>query len=399
MHTSPEKREETIIGSHEQEDKNAQHELGFSHEIDAQFIRYFRGRLKQVFMYMTDECQLRCKQCLYKPNLVFHMKRQEIPIDEAIGLISDFRELGASKLTIMGGEPALYGTPDHAQLEQMIEAALAMGYEYVRMDTNGQFEDDLLSNEGMKKLHEVSFSLDGYDEKTNDMLRGSGAFKKCINNLKRAVELGYNVDVTVCVHRELANRDTNGELGLDKMIRFVESMGVKRINFHVLLKHGFPMDTWSEDTDLTVDQWITMHKELEKNIKSGKYKIEVRLPQHFVKKEEFEKNPEYYGYCAAKLGERLLVHPNGKMRICSGLISSEYSIADYNNKRIRWNNTGANELLDHKMTVSSPCTNQSKGIKTNEYVPLCFSFKPDQSEIVYQNILKWEEKRGNTGNE
>ena len=140
----------------EGQDHQPQSENGFLHEIDPQFIHYFRGRLKQVFMYVTDDCQLRCRQCLYKPNLVFHMKRKEIPINEVVRLMADFKKLGASKLTIMGGEPALYGTPDHVQLEEMINVALEMGYEYVRMDTNGQFEDDMLAHEGMKKLHEVS---------------------------------------------------------------------------------------------------------------------------------------------------------------------------------------------------------------------------------------------------
>lgn len=368
-------------------------EARFNHEIDKTFVRYFRGRLKQVFIYATDDCQLRCRHCLYKPDLTFHMRRKEIEVREAIRLIDDFRKLGASKLTIMGGEPALYGTPDHAQLEQMIDAALQMGYEYVRMDTNGQFEDDFLAHEGMKKLHEVSFSLDGYDAGTHESLRGYGTFKKCVKNIKRAIELGHNVDVTVCVHKGLTQRDEQGELRLDKMIRFIESLGVKRINFHVLLKHGFPMDTWSEDTDLQVDEWVSIHKEISSNIQSGKYKIEVRLPLHFVRKEEFEKNPEYFGYCAAKLGERLLVHPNGQMRICSGLISSAYAVGTWNKRKIRWNDTGTNELLDHKMCVHSPCTNQSKSMATGDYVPLCFSFKPGQSETVYRNILEWDKRR------
>lgn len=380
-----------------QKSPNQEQETQFNHEIDPQFMRYFRDRLKQVFMYMTDDCQLRCKQCLYKPNLTFHMRRKEIEIGEAIRLIEDFKKLGASKLTLMGGEPALYGTQDHTQLERMIDAALEMGYEYVRMDTNGQFEDDFLAHEGMKKLHEVSFSLDGYDPDTHEMMRGPGTFEKCVKNIERAIELGHNVDVTVCVHRGLAKRDEAGELGLDKMIRFIESIGVKRINFHVLLKHGFPMDTWSEDTDLKVGEWITIHNEISQNIKDGKYKMEIRLPLHFVKKEEFEQNPEYFAYCAAKLGERLLVHPNGRMRICSGLISSEYAVADYNSRRIRWNDTGTNELLDHKLGVSSPCTNQSKGMDTGDYVPLCFSFKPGQSETVYKDILEWEKRRNSEG--
>ena len=37
--------------------------------IDEQVASYFKN-VKQVFLYLTDKCDLRCKQCLYKPNLI-----------------------------------------------------------------------------------------------------------------------------------------------------------------------------------------------------------------------------------------------------------------------------------------------------------------------------------------
>jgi len=70
-------------------------------EIDPRFKEYFKN-LKQVFLYITDECNLRCIHCLYKPDLAFHLKEKEIDLETALALISDFREMGASKLTIMG---------------------------------------------------------------------------------------------------------------------------------------------------------------------------------------------------------------------------------------------------------------------------------------------------------
>lgn len=364
----------------------------FNFKIDDEFKRYFDGRLKQVFFYITDNCQLRCKQCLYKPNLVFQMKRKEIGLDELKQLAADFRKLGAIKATIMGGEPALYGDSNHRQLMELIEAIRDMGYEYIRMDTNGQYEDDFLASDGMKLLDEISFSIDGYSPETHDMLRGDGAFEKVIRNAKRAIELGYNIDVTTCVHPALIKRDVNGELGLDKMVKFIEKLGAKKINFHVLFKHGFPMDVWTEDTAISWEEWVKIFKEIDDNIEKGKYKIHVRNPQHFVTKEEFSKNPKYYGYCAAKLGERVLVHPDGMMRICSGLISSKYCVAKFYDGKMVWERGLTNELLDHNMAEITPCTNQCKGMKCGNLLPLCFSFKPKQKEIVWRKAIRWEEK-------
>lgn len=364
----------------------------YNFEIDKEFVKYFDGRLKQVFFYVTDDCQLRCKQCLYKPNLAFQMKRKEIDLNELKRLAEDFKKLGAIKVTVMGGEPSLYGGSDHKQLYKFIEAVRNMGYKYIRMDTNGQYEDDFLNHDSMKLLDEISFSIDGYSPETHDILRGKGTFKKLIKNVKRAIELGYNIDVTTCVHPDLIKRDSKGELGLNKMIRFIEKLGANKINFHVLFKHGFPMDTWTEDTAIKWEEWVDIFKEINQNIEKGKYKIHVRNPQHFVTKEEFAKNPKYYGYCAAKLGERVLVHPDGIIRICSGLISSKYCVAKFYNNKIIWEQGLTNELLDHKMCLATPCTNQSKGMECGDLLPLCFSFKPKQKEIVWKEGIKWEEK-------
>jgi len=321
------------------------------------------------------------------------MCSKEIPLETMVNLLKDFNKMGATKLTIMGGEPAMYGDKDHKKLMRLISEAKSIGYNYVRMDTNGQFEDDFLGQEGMKQLDEVSFSIDGYNAEIHDYLRGEGAFDKCIKNVKKAVKLGYNVDVTACIHKKLVGKGKDKLLGIDKMIDFIGSLGVNRINFHVLFKHGFPMDTWTDDTALNWEEWASIYEKIGNNIKKGRYKIHVRNPQHFVTQEEFKKSPEYYGYCAAKLGERVLVHPDGMIRICSGLISSKYCVAKYYDDKIVWEKGLTNELNDHNLDRLTPCTNQSKSMECGKLLPLCFSFKPGQKEIVWERKIKWEDKK------
>lgn len=367
---------------------------GFNFEIDEELLKYYDGKLKQVFFYLTDKCQLRCKQCLYKPNLVFQMNdSQEIHPDTVKMMMEDFRKLGAIKLTLMGGEPALYGDEQHQDLVGLIKYAKQLGYKYVRMDSNGQADESFLRTPGMELLDEISFSIDGYDADTHDFMRGQGTFEKVINSVRVAKELGMNVDVTTCGHKGLLTRNSKGETGFEQMVHFCEEIGVQRLNFHVLFKHGFPMDTWTEDTDVTYADWIPLFNELLRKKSAKEFKIEVRLPQHFVNKETFDRQPEYYGYCAAKLGERILVHPDGMLRVCSGLISSKYGIGRYYGNKMLWDHGATNELRDHDFSKKTPCTNQGKTMDTGGYLPLCFSFKPGQTEIVYDKALKWENQK------
>jgi sulfatase maturation enzyme AslB (radical SAM superfamily) len=261
------------------------------------------------------------------------------------------------------------------------------------MDTNGQADESFLRTPGIELLDEVSFSIDGFSSETHDYLRGAGTFNRVISSLRIAQERGIKIDVTTCGHRRLLARNALGETGFEQMIKFCENIGVERVNFHILFKHGFPMDTWSEDTDLTYIDWVPLYNELIRKKNAEVFKIDVRLPQHFVHKETFEKHSKYYGYCAAKLGERVLVHPDGMMRVCSGLISTKYGIAKYYDNKIVWDRSPTNELSDHDMNKSTPCTNQSKTMETGKYLPLCFSFKPNQTEVIWKEDLQWECKR------
>jgi len=360
--------------------------------IGPRFQKHFQN-LKQVFLYITDECNLRCGHCLYKPNLTFHLKEKEIPLETALALLSDFREMGASKLTIMGGEPTLYGiSQEHKPLLTVISEARKLGYEYIRLDTNGMFKPTLLSQLG--ELDEITFSLDGPTPEINDPVRERDVFNTCVSNISRAVELGYyHVDITCCIHRGLAQRDETGRLLLDSMIEFAGSLGVRRINFHDLFKTGLPRDTWTGDLDISLKEWIDIYTEIQTNIDTGKYEIPVRIPRCFVSREEFEQNPEYYGYCPVKMGERVLVHPNGIIRICSLLIGSPFGIARFYENKIVWDQSTTNELRDHQLDIPTPCTNQSKSKDFGAFVPLCVSFKPRQDEIIWREKLDWESRR------
>ncbi|GHS87855.1 hypothetical protein FACS1894201_09230 [Bacteroidia bacterium] len=313
------------------------------------------------------------------------MGRKDIPFEQAIDLLSDFYTMGARKVTFMGGEPFLYYN-DHNKFFELILAAKNIGYTYLRADSNGQNSPELYSNDTLTKLDDLSFSLDGYNKKINDILRGEKSFENCVNAIKVAIQAGIKVELTCCVHPQLLKID-NGELGLHRMIRFAESLGCRAINFHVLFKHGFPMDTWTaEDTANSPEEWIKIRN----LINTGDYKIKVRIPTQFISQEEFNAKPRYYAYCPVKLGERALIHPDGQIRVCSGMIASKYCIGKFTDKNLIWEDSMLNESLDHKFDEHTPCTNQSKCKDYGNLLPVCFSFKPYQKEFVWNEHLKWD---------
>lgn len=359
---------------------------------DQKIEAYFQN-IKQVFLYIIDDCNLKCIQCLYKANLQFHVKSKQIELETAKNLLAYFHKLGAVKLTIMGGEPTLYGREDNwIPLLDLIKYSKEIGYEYIRIDTNGTFNEELLYKNDFQQLDEITFSLDGPTVEINDAIRGRGVFEKCSANIRTAIKLGYKCDLTCCIHKMLIQRNTNGELYIDQMILFAQDLGIHTINFHDLFKSGIPRDIWTGEIDISIDEWFDVWEEIQKYINQNRYKIPVRIPQGFTTKEQFEENQEYYGYCSAKLGDRALIHPNGIIRVCSLMIGTPYGIGRYDTERIIWDESYTNELGSHKMAEMTPCTHQSKASCYAPFIPLCVSFKPNQDEFAW-NLLQWEKYR------
>jgi MoaA/NifB/PqqE/SkfB family radical SAM enzyme len=358
--------------------------------IDPAFADHF-ANLKQVFLYINDECNLGCEQCIYKPHVLYN-ERREIPAASAIGLLAAFRGLGARKLTILGGEPTLYGARDgHWPLRRVIEAARHLGFDYLRLDTNGHFPVGAFETAGLELLDEIAFSVDGFDPATNDKLRGAGTFERVTRRIRDAVGRELRCSITCCIHRDLV-LDYDGEFGVERVIRLGEKLGVACVNFHDLFKAGVPMDAWTGSFDTSVDAHVQMYTSVRRRIEDDAFGVDVRLPQCFVRREEFERNPDYYGYCPVKLGERVMVHSDGVIRICSNLICSSFGSGRWEGAAINWNRSSSNETLHHELDRPTPCTNRSKNRSYGDYVPLCFSFKPNQQEPVWQS-LGWDARR------
>jgi len=300
----------------------------------------------------------------------------------------------------MGGEPTLYRQNEKNEpLFELIEKAKEIGYAYVRMDTNGQFDPELLDNKSMKKLDEITFSLDGPTARINDPVRGDGSFAKCVANMQNAVNKGYNVNVTCCIHKGIVERDNDGEIPISQMPHFLHDIGVKRLNFHDIFKGGIPRDHFTGDLNISVEKWFETWTELQNNIAANKYPIPLRIPQSFVQPEVFAENPNYYGYCSVKTGDRALAHPNGIIRACSLMIGTPYGIAKFYDDKIIWDESYTNETGAHLMDIPTPCTNQSKGDHFGIMQPTCVSFKPKQNEFVWQLKLDWEKQREKDDNE
>jgi len=338
---------------------------------------YFNGKVRQIFVYLTSRCQLRCRQCLYKPLL--SIEPDDLDFDTLMRLLCKFREYGAFKLSFLGGEPTLYKDEKcGATFSEVVNASKEIGYNYVRVDTNGQFDPVFLSDSKIQRLDEITFSLDGYDEETHDAVRGKGVFLRCISNIKLAVKLGFRVQITTCFHNGLCTDVDTGVKNILRIASLCDEIGVQSFNLHPILKIGAKRDNWIGNTEIEPHLWLEIYHKTLRVLHETSHKVSVRLPMRYVKK---GLQNESHNYCPLKMGERALIMPDGTIKVCAFNIGTSYCLAKFTANHIEHEQNN-NELskLDGSKTI---CCNQSS---PNDLCNLCMSYKPQQDEPVWKYI-------------
>lgn len=132
------------------------------------------------------------------PVLLPLLKRAdaEVSTPTLLTLLAKFRENGASKLSLLGGEPTLYGRrTDNEPLPFIVRCARELGYSYIRLVSNGLFPHALLDEPDLKLLDEITFSIDGDTAEMHDHLRGKGTFIRTCRSVRAAVARGYDVQI------------------------------------------------------------------------------------------------------------------------------------------------------------------------------------------------------------
>lgn len=167
--------------------------------------------LDEVDLYVTMECNLKCSFCSVRAN-EYH--NSGLPLKRIIEIISEATDLGMQQLHLTGGEPTL-----RTDLDEIIRSATKKGVE-TRLITNGTLLDrnrlNQLQNAG---LSNIMVSIDGL-EQTHNLMRGSSeAWRKAIDCVQAAIELGIHARMSSVAFQN--NIDEIPEL-----IRIANNLGV-----------------------------------------------------------------------------------------------------------------------------------------------------------------------------
>lgn len=253
----------------------------------------FKPGERNIFFHILTACNLACKHCYIN-------KEQHGTSTLSLETIKNWLRLFAdpakkTNCIFLGGEPTL-----HPELADAIEVAKSYGF-YVTVDSNGYLFHDLLSRTNPQLLDFLSFSLDGPTAAVNDPIRGEGVYATCVENLKKAVEAGFNVSVIYTVSNSNLNY-------LQDMVPLLVELNVKKFFIQVIGLRGNSAKTDDKNTmQVSRQQWLEVVPQVA--ALAAEKGIHVTYPKVFLEEvEKFE--------CAGLVAENYFIFPNGRVYQC-----------------------------------------------------------------------------------
>jgi radical SAM protein with 4Fe4S-binding SPASM domain len=296
------------------------------------------GRFRNVYLYITEKCQLRCDHCYMGERLERAIVMPYAQVCETLEL---WRKMGGSKLTILGGEPTL-----HPQFVDIIEFSNAVGYEHVILTTNGlNSAATKLAELDARKFAYVQVSLDGGTAATHEAIRGKGTFGVACDTVKQLCEAGFDTRIICTV-----NRANQGDVL--RLIPMADELGVSLVKYHVFSVVG--RGHGHDELALEPHEWIEFYEHLD--TVAPDYTTRVWYQPTYVRRErmhEFEE--EGYRGCIGRTLDRISIFPDGRCYVCSFFFDTDMHFANMTENGIELNK-GPNEFdLFTRALVHNSC--------------------------------------------
>ncbi len=297
------------------------------------------GRFRNVYLYITEKCQLRCGHCYMGERLE---RAKFMPTPEVKHVLQFWRKMGGSKLSILGGEPTL-----HPDFIEICRYAKQMGYEKVILNTNGLRKAlQPLSKMQPEEFSYIQVSLDGGSSQTHDLVRGKGTFQIAWNTSRELAARRFDTRIICTVNRK--NREDCLSL-----IPRCEAIGVSLVKFHVFSSIGNGQQ--NADWAMSPQEWIVFYEQLEQMKKD--YKIQIWYQPTYANRENISRFTEQgYRGCIGRTLDRISVFPDGRAYVCSYLFDTTQNMFFMENGKLAINR-GSNEYeLFTKVLTQSSCS-------------------------------------------
>nr|XP_030726683.1 molybdenum cofactor biosynthesis protein 1 isoform X1 [Globicephala melas] len=277
----------------------------------------FGRRHSYLRISLTEKCNLRCQYCMPEEGVPLTPKADLLTTEEILTLARLFVKEGVDKIRLTGGEPLV--RPDVvdvvAQLHQL------EGLRTIGITTNGINLARLLPQLQEAGLSTINISLDTLVPAKFEFIVRRKGFRKVMEGIHKAIELGYSPVKVNCVVMRGLNEDELLDFvalteGLPLDVRFIEYMPFdgNKWNFKKMVSYKEMLDTLRQ-------QWPELEKLPEEESSTAKA---FKIPGFRGRVSFITSMSEHFcGTC-----NRLRITADGNLKVCL-FGNSEVSLRDH----------------------------------------------------------------------
>ncbi|OIO32820.1 MAG: hypothetical protein AUJ70_04630 [Candidatus Omnitrophica bacterium CG1_02_40_15] len=226
--------------------------------------------LRHVYLYMTDQCNLRCLHCWVDSKYSIS-KTSSLNKEIIASTIRKAKGLGLRSVKITGGEPLL----SKNILEILKE--IRKSNINISIETNGTLIEDYIGKALKETGAFVAVSLDSYAPDRHDLLRGSkGSFRKAVEGIAVLNKYGVQFGIIFSLYRK-------NMPDIEKMIRFAKKLNAIKLKINIMAGMGRAASL-REDLMLSVEEIIALYKKIEPYLERFPIKTYFNIPSAFISK-------------------------------------------------------------------------------------------------------------------
>ena len=287
-----------------------------------------KGPLFIVPWRCTFACDSKCVHCTSAGKTTCP---DEVNTEEAKKIVDQVNNFGASFFGITGGQPFL-----RKDLFEVLEYATKLGLN-TSIITDGRLLDDKAFENIVKNQTKISVSIDGA-EKTDDAIRGKGAYASAVSAIKRlSEEKLLNVLVFTFANADKSVTNVN-EQDMRHVLDLAKQYGARWVVFHGFIPYSKEKDSLKADPTPQQYEWLC-NKLYDLTVEyNGKPSINVYIPFYArVAKQrglpDFETwfNNFFLGRCF--FGKFMSIAENGEVIPCS--YNDVYRVGNVKNKSLK----------------------------------------------------------------
>jgi len=204
--------------------------------------------LDQIYFYLTEGCNLRCRHCWIVPKYDAGNQRwPAIPFDLFRDIVEQGKPLGLRGVKLTGGEPLIH--PDIDVILDYIAAAKLR----LTIETNGlELTPERAAKIRQAKAPFVSISLDGADAETHEWVRGvEGCFEAALRGLRNCVDAGLRPQVIMSVMRRNAGQ-------LEALAHLAAENGAASVKFNIVMPAARGRDLHKTGETLSIQELVEL---------------------------------------------------------------------------------------------------------------------------------------------